>query len=637
MDYVAPRGPVYNSKSGMIDREDGYLQKALTWREAAREKANQMQRLNSELSKVSSYVRAIQGDQWFGQARARYRSRFVDNRIAKSRFDDLSQLTDTRPTIDITTSIDTYKPIAEMLNFLMHHEWLRYNCDLSLVTTADICKAYGTSFWKMGAASPGTTSILPCGPDQVLPIQPGFSIQESTAVLYKTWKTAANLKRRFPYCSADIEREANTLPVYGTGAGDSTYLKPAHIDQLVWQQFAPQIQSLLSSKIANPAAQPTPSLFSALEVEEYWIDDPTDNESLKPVLVRDPYIQQDAHNWWYIVPPKKALYPRKRLMTFVGKRLIYDGPSPFWHGLYPFPTLRLNPVFFSFWGLSKYRDLMPLNGAINEIVAGILDLVKRVLNPTTITRDGAIASAAWKEFFPDMPGMKLKMTQGSNPDKDLTYGKNPEIPPYVVQMLGEWLGPEFDRMSGTVDIVAMSKKAQVPGGETIDQMRDAMGTGLKMEGRMIEIFLRDAGIQAMSNFLQFYTPEQTLKFMGEAGLPPGTFNGTPGTFMPDENREKHPDFFKSFAMTVEPGSLHKGAKDVQKKIAIQLAMANKISNRELYRVLELPNGDQILKELAEENAPAPGQENEKNPEPLMPDSAGRTPRYARSERTGSPY
>ncbi len=635
MEYM-PRGPVYREKSGTVDISDKYMQRALAWRESAREKANQMQRLNAELPRINSYVRAICGDQWFGQSRARYRSRFVDNRIAKSRFDDLSQLTDTRPTIDIKTNIEAYQEIAVMLNSLMHHEWLRYNCDLSLVTTADICKAYGTGFWKMGAASPGTTSIGSCGPDQVLPIQPGFSIQESTAVLYKTWKTPAGLKRRFPFSTADIEREANTMPTYGTGTGDQTYLKPAHIDQVVWQQFSPAIQRLMSSKIATPV-EPNSALFNTLEVEEYWIDDPTDNDSLQSVIVRDPYLLQDAHNWWYEVKPKKPLYPRKRLMTFVGSRLIYDGPSPFWHGLYPFPTLRLNPVFFSFWGLSKYRDLMPLNGAINEIVAGVLDLVKRVLNPTTITRDGAIASAAWKEFFPDMPGMKLKMTQGSNPKNDLTYGENPEIPGYVIELLSGWLGPEFDRMSGTVDIVAMSKKAQVPGGETIDQMRDAMGTGLKMEGRMIEIFLRDAGIQAMSNFLQFYTPEQTLKLLGEAGLPAGTFKGAQGTFMPDSNRDTHPDFWKNFALTIEPGSLHPGKDDVKKKIAIQLAMAQMISRQELYRTLDLPNGPQILKELAEENAPAPGQEQETNPEPIMPDTAGRTPRFARSERTGSPY
>lgn len=613
-----------------MDVPDGYTQKALAWREQAREQANQTQRLNAELGRVGQYVRAIQGDQWFGQARARYRSKFVDNRIGKSRYDDLSQLTDTRPTIDIATSIDTYKPIADMLNFLMHHEWVRYKCDLSLVLAADICKAYGTSFWKMGAAKPGISVITPCGPDQVLPIQTGFDIQEATAVLYKTWKTVGYMKRKFPMVSANIEREANSTPVYGSGAGDATYLRPAHIDQLVWNALNPGMQKVLGAKSPMPV-EPSSMIFNALEVEEYWVDDPTDNESLQSVVVKDPYLSQDAHNWWYMVGPKKALYPRKRLMTFVGRRIIYDGPSPFWHGLYPFPTLRLNPVFFSFWGLSKYRDLMPVNQAINEIVAGVLDLVKRVLNPTTVTRDGAIAPAAWKEFFPDMPGMKLKMMQNSNPEKDLTYAKNPEIPSYVIELLANYLGPEFDRLSGTIDIVAMSKKAQVPGGETIDQMKDAMSTGLKMEGRQIEIFLRDAGVQAMSNFLQFYTPEQTLKLMGEAGLPPGTFTGQQGTFIPDSNRENHPNFWSNFALTVKPGSLHSGAKDRQKMQAIALAQSGLISRQQLYRTLELDNGPQILQELAQENAPTaePG-------DPVVPEASGRSARLTRGQRTGSP-
>jgi len=36
----------------------------------------------------------------------------------------------------------------------------------------------------LGAATPGMTRALPLGPDQVLPIQPGFDIQESSAVLF---------------------------------------------------------------------------------------------------------------------------------------------------------------------------------------------------------------------------------------------------------------------------------------------------------------------------------------------------------------------------------------------------------------------------------------------------------------------
>jgi len=47
--------------------------------------------------------------------------------------------------------------------------------------------------------------------------------------------------------------------------------------------------------------------------------------------------------------------------------------------MYPFAMLRLNPVIWSFWGMSKYASLIPLNKAINEIGAGTMDMIKRAL------------------------------------------------------------------------------------------------------------------------------------------------------------------------------------------------------------------------------------------------------------------
>jgi hypothetical protein len=638
----APRGPVYREKSGTADFSDRYDQKCSEYRVAMREKAEHMQRLNAEMSRVGKYIEALQGHHWSpgigGVRRPRYKSHFVDNRVAKTRYDDLAQLTDARPTIDITTSVDAYQDIAKTLDFLIHHEWVRNNIDLTLVTAADICKAYGTAFWKMGAAKPGITRILPCGPDQVLPINPDFSIQGSSAVLYRTWKDPIKLKRQFPLCAAYIEQEADQAPVFGLSAGDSTYLRPAHIDQYTWNALNPGLQLSLSRGVRSASVQPGPmgTMFNSLECEEYWIDDPTENNSLNSVIVRDPYLNIDAHNWWYEVSPGKPLYPRKRLMTFVGKRVVYDGPSPFWHGLYPFPCLRLNPVFYSFWGLSKYRDLMPINQAINEIVAGILDLIKRVLNPTSVSKEGAIHSAAWKEFFPDIPGMKLKVTANTNPADAVKFMDSPVIPPFVAQLLIEFLGPEYDRIAGNVDVQALMKKAQVPGGDTIDQMRDAMQTGLRLEGRMTEVFLRDAGVQAMSNFLQFYTPETMLALMGEAGITAATFNGNWDSAIPGPDHTR-PDFFKNFALGIEPGSLHAGAHDKAKMVAITLAQSGLISRQQLYRTLGFTNGPQILSEIAQENQPHPNADpNDPDPPPFVPPASGRNARQTRSARNGAP-
>lgn len=619
---LTPRGPVYTDEQTKVpDLGDGYLNELASWRESAREEARRLHKMNAESDRIGHYIKLIQGEFW-DPRRPKYKSRFVDNRIGKSRYDDLALLTDVRPTIDITHGDNpAYKDVAEMLNKYMHAEWLRSDIDLKVITAVDIAKAYGTAFWKLGAAKPGIIRVTPCGPDQVLPIQPGFDIQESTAVLYRTWKSINYIKRKFPFCSENIEREAMMAPTYSLTQQQFTYTKPNHIDEFVWNGLSPGMQRLLGKMAPATQTISEQAFFHSIELEEYYVDDQSTNDSTKRVLMKDPYLPLDAHNWWYWVEPGKPLYPRKRLIIFAGTRCLYDGPAPFWHGLYPFATLRLNPVFYSFWGLSKYRDLFPINQGMNEIVAGIMDMIKRKLNPIAVTKEGGIPPAAWKDFFPDTTfGGKLRAGMNVGNVKDaVAYLDTPEVPAWV---MGTWqsLGQEFDRMSGNIDIAGLGKKKQAPGGDTWEQMRDTVQTGLRLEGRMIEIFLRDAGTQAISNILQFASAIQRLQYIGPDGLTKYDFNLDLGTALP-EPREEQPDFWKNFAMNISPGSLLGGAKDRNKQMAIMLAKMGMISIKELYRILEFPEdrAERVMKELSEEAEIRQGMQ-------------GKTPRMTRGQR-----
>ena len=355
---------------GGLFREDGvtrfdtgggssYEKSIGQWRESAREEAFRTARLNVELDHVGRYISYIQGQHW-DPRRPRYKSRFVDNRVGKTRFDVLSLLTNPRPTIDVGTKVAEYQDTADAIAGVIRHEWLHNDIDLSLVTAADICMAYGTSFWKLGACSPGLMKVSPCGPDQVMPIQPGMHIQESSAVLYKTYKPVHWVRSRFPFRAADIEREAAAIDVK-TAGGNSSYARPGHIEEYVWQGLSPQMRRIIG--VRQEPVSMGQDYFKSLEMQEYYVDDPSVNESKETVVMRDPYLALDAHNWWYKVKPGERLYPRKRLLIFAGRRVLYDGPSPFIHGLYPFAMLRLNPVFYSFWGLSKYRDLIQIGRA----------------------------------------------------------------------------------------------------------------------------------------------------------------------------------------------------------------------------------------------------------------------------------
>jgi len=197
----------------------------------------------------------------------------------------------------------------------------------------------------------------------------------------------------------------------------------------------------------------------------------------------------------------------------------------------------------------------------------------------------------------------------------------------VIQFLETYLLQAFDRRTGRIDVTGLGRKAQVPGGDTIEQMRDTMQTAFRIKMRFIEDFLEDAGVQAVSNVFQFYTMQQRMKILGPDGVTLQDFDYDPGTMVP-YRQEPREDHWRQFSMELARGSLHGARDDRRKQVAISLFRLGAISRRELLRVLEIGNIDQIEAEIAEERGGG-----------LEPKATGKgeVPRLTRGSRTGNPY
>lgn len=602
-----------------------YEQKMLSWKEAAFEEAVRVQRMNHEYDRVPEYIQCLEGVFW-DRRRPRYLSNFVDNRLAHARYSTLSLLTDIRPTIDVTSTVDAFKQQAMIAQGVIQSEWVRRDLDLSLAAVIDGSMLFGNAFWKMTANTPGEMNFYPCGPDVVMPINPGYKLQDSAAILFRTYKPLSYFQRIWPTRCYNLERESTSMPQHeGTSVE-----KPPHISTYTWNVLSPQMRYRLGikgSKIQGPNQKSGP----VIELQEYWLEDSSINTSRETVVVKDPYLGMDEHNYHYSVPPMGRLFPRKRLIVYAGNRLMYDGPSPYWHGLFPFSMLRLNPVMWSFWGLSKYRDQLPLNKAINEIGAGTMDACKRALNPQMIIQDNVINKTDVEQFFPNMPGGKLRVTNQGTAAAAIRYMDPPVLPAYVFGFLAQYLLPESDRMAGIMDTAKLMGKGQVPGGETVEQLRDNANPAIRLEGRYIEEFLKETGRVAISNIFQFYTKHQRLKILGGDGLTWEDFDYNPESMMvPDgEEREHH---WRKFSMEVSPGSFI-SSKNQEKQIAIKLFQIGGISRREMLRKLDIGNIDEIEQEVLKERMEGIGVDTLEGPG----GADLRTPRMTRSSRNGGSF
>jgi hypothetical protein len=619
-----PGGPVaMNPKTDTRSTPSGYELSLRNWRDSAREEAVATVRRNPEWDRIRMYIDMIEGKQW-NRPLPRYRSRFADNRLAEMRIERLSLLTDIRPAIEIRCDLSDYQVQAEIAQKIIYYEWARKNLDLALVRAVDHA-LLSVGYWKIGACMPGDLFVDACGMDTVLPIQPGWDIQDSSAILYRTYKPLGYFKRKYGKWAEGIEREAAT-PLWSNINYEST--RPGYLNEYSWNSMSPAMRHMHGSQLARGTTGGNPGAFPVAECEEYWIEDHSVNELSEVVTVKDPRYSTDQHNYHYQVRPGERLFPRKRLVIFVGNTILYDGPSPYWHGRYPFAQLVLNPHVWGPGGLSAYRNLVPIQRAINEVGAGVLDLVRRAVEPQMITTDGAVSDAAWDVFSGDMPGGKLKTTQMGGPGS-VQYMTPPQLPPYVQQFM-IYASQAFDRLAGSMDATALGRKNQVPGGDTIEQMRDSLQASFRLESRYIEPFLRAAGEQAVSNIFQYYTKEKRMSMFGVDGVTIEDFDYDPKSMQIPWSMPKE-DYWKMFPLMISQGSLHGASRDREKQVAMSLFRLSGVSRKEMLRRLDWAGPDKIAQieaEIAEERGAG-----------MEPDATGKgaVPRLTRGQRTGNPY
>src|ERR1700757_1926316 len=132
-----PRGYAVGSHGEQIRPDDGYESKILNWRDSALQQGLAELRENPEYESVEDYISLILGDHWKGINLATYRSKFVDNRIAKARIESLSYLTDIKPTIDVVTHVDEYADTAKIIKDIIQHEWRSQRMDVALEEVVD--------------------------------------------------------------------------------------------------------------------------------------------------------------------------------------------------------------------------------------------------------------------------------------------------------------------------------------------------------------------------------------------------------------------------------------------------------------------------------------------------------------------
>ena len=330
-----------------------------------------------------------------------------------------------------------------------------------------------------------------------------------------------------------------------------------------------------------------------------FLDDHSRNLTTTPIPMGPP-----GASWAYVVLPGGRMYPNKRCILSTENAIISDGPSPFWHGMFPFSRLKLWEVPWQFLGVSLLHDLIPVQDGINDNTNDLRLAIKLWTDPKTVYDRQAVSETFMRLYDARRPGAKVKTNPTYGDGFKQLDGPNPNVMALALEFIRH-LTDKFESLSGVANLQALLQLRQMPGADTIRQYYEAMTPELRAEGRMIEAALRDVAEMIKVNTFQYQTQAKRITMLGDAGLVLEDFDFDPGSLVPameegqpgytpeldkDVPRAQRAQFFhKLFVFSVAPNSILAMNASEQKMLRLQLARMGYYDFWSLMENLEIPN------------------------------------------------
>lgn len=535
----------------------------------------------------------------------------VINKSRKAVQAHVSALTDIKPVFGYRATNPQFTFHGELLNRLTVAWWLEAMADLTLGDCIKYALAGGTGDlaveWDTGAAfGTGDHKIIAKDFRDTLAIRPGTDPSPQTwqGVVFREAHSINAMRQKYKQFEAAFKPAPDNLL--------TTIMSR-------FRHVIARLQTPASDTLSGLSNMPAVRPMRPGDVVLYrtYLNDATKNLTGKPIVMGDP-----AANWHYVVEPGEPLYPQKRLIVSTPELVLYDGPGPYWHSMFPFGRLKLWSVPWCFLGLSLLHDTIPIQDAINDSMKDLRLGLKQWTNPDTQYDKQSVSRAFQQAFDPQRPGKKIGLTMLGSPSRE-PYKKMDGPQPQVLSLLLETyrqLCTEHDEQTGVANLQALMQLRQMPGADTIQKYYEAMTPELRQEGRQVEAFLRDVAQMHKFNIFQFQTSSRRMNILGDAGLALEDFDfdadtlvpsmeaqtptpdpttgmpvmqPTPG-YLPSLDRSKSRSqrakaFARMFIFTVAPNSILAMAAQEKKMMNFQLARMGYLDFWSLHESLETPN------------------------------------------------
>lgn len=490
-----------------------------------------------------------------------YVSHAVVNDTGKTHRRHVSALTDVKPVYAFRTPNPNFQQTSLLLNNLTAVWWINTFADLALADAASYAVAGGSGDlvceYDPFYGPMGDVVLFPRDSRDSIPIRPSRqgTIQDWFGIILKEAHSYNVMAAMYPNHIEMLRQSASPW-----GAGLFTKFKTG-FNRILGGGATTTLSGLSKTYTGQQR-------LSGNEVLLYkcFLNDPTINSTSEPIFMGKP-----GTSWGYSVQPGQRLYPRKRLIVATESGILYDGPSPYWHGMFPVARLKLLSLPWSFFGqpLASLQVKSGLADATNDVLNAMLDNIRQKNRPP-LAGNARVPEPMLRQF--DMLNPRARMRTNEQVGTGLQQLEVNELPAFTFEFFQALRQLNHDVTGdSTLDALQAAAVNQSFDPESIEAWMNALSPELKLEGRNVELCLRHIADMQKANIFQWYDQKRRMTVLGDAGMTLQDFDYDPTNLIPamlpseqgyipelDANldqRDRAQFFLKLFTFYVTPNSL----------------------------------------------------------------------------------
>lgn len=496
------------------------------------------------------------GNYW-PEALPSYKSPISINELKLNILQELSDLTDSRPTVYVTSDRYTGKRDEDAEKAFQAY-WLANFLDMVLL---EVC--VDASVWPVGIAEvlwdplleegQGEVVVRARAPDTFFPDPYATNDLDWRYTVVRDVMDLNEIKQRWPdqgrRVLPDVMRTAQQVPVTGILASGTNVMTPLY-----------------------PTNSPVPTHGNDNHVTVYTAYTKDSTIEVVPATFRTP----DGEDHMRVV--RRYKYPKGRLIQCTHNVVLYEGPNVYEDG-FPYVRFLLQPSLHAFWPReSLVSEVLEIQRASDKLESLVVENALRIQKGLIIAD---VNSGINFRTFADVPGQVVPIRPGSR----VEILRPPPLPPDLIQH-GERLRQILAHIMGHQPSRAGQQgRGNVSAELTETEISQSMGM-TRLRARFLHQSTQKVVSKIWARMAQFYLTERHLPFISDG-------EWQPVKWKPLENRER-------YRIHVDPASFTVQSELMLKRLYFALARMGKMPTEDLLKELKIPRAKEIAQKVQQE-------------------------------------